>query len=155
MLLLTNPLIISSFWNHVRITENHELEMTHKNHWVQLLPLDRTTPKTFTAFLYYFFSLMLGNCCCSWGWETWNKQNTDMARGYEAVDGHTAPECSSWSQQRAHVCEITTPSIIIITLGIYNVENPIQINKQTINLIMRRQRHPVLPAKSEGVDLHI
>lgn len=47
--------------------------------------------------------------------------------------GTQAPECSSWSQQRAHVCEITMPSIIIIILRIYNVENPMQINKQTIS----------------------
>lgn len=35
---------------------------------------------------------------------------------------------------RGHtVCEITMPSIIIIILRISNVENPIQINKQTIS----------------------
>lgn len=35
---------------------------------------------------------------------------------------------------RGHtVCEITMPSIILSILGIYNVENPIQINKQTIS----------------------
>ena len=35
---------------------------------------------------------------------------------------------------RGHAaCEITMPSIIVIMLGISNVENPIQINKQTIS----------------------
>lgn len=60
----------------------------------------------------------------------------------EYKDGERAGSCG-WARRllnavadhsRGHtVCEITMPSIIIIILGICNVENPIQINKQTIS----------------------
>lgn len=135
MLLLTNSLTICSFLNHVRITETEypELEVTHNHHWVQLLLLDRTTPKMFTAFLYYFFlnawkGLLLlrrGNLEqpeCRHGKRVWSCRWAH--RLLSAVADHS----------RGHtVCEITMPSIIIIIVRIYNVENPMQINKQTIS----------------------
>lgn len=81
----------------------------------------------------------------------------------EYKDGERAGSCGgAWrplnavaEHSRGHTdCGITMPSIIIIILGIYNVETP-HTDKQTTNFIMRRRRHPALPAESEGADLHI